>query len=90
MFMDNGQLAAALGYDAISYGRGPLPTRNFIILNRGALAIEQDPVLKISEVRALSPQALREYAATRGVTIPAGARKSEIVSALTDPRVAAQ
>lgn len=85
-FLDEGAFAAALGYDAVAYGSGPLAARNFIILNRTALIVERSPVLKTSQIRALSPKALRQYAGERGVIIPPGARKADIVAALTEPR----
>lgn len=86
VFRDDGLLGAALGYDALAYGQGPLATRNFVIFNRGALVIERTPVLRTADIQRLSPKALREYAASRGVVVPPGARKPEIVAALREPR----
>jgi hypothetical protein len=86
VYFDDGILAAALGHDAIAYGDGPLERRNFVVLNRTALTVERTPVLSTAEIRRLSPKALREHAASRGVAVPPGARKAEIVTALTAPR----
>lgn len=92
MFYDPGQFAAALGYDAIAYGAkgAPLIERNFVILNRSALVIERGPVRRAAELRKMTPRQLREYAEQRGIALPEGARKAEILEAITKPRRAAK
>ncbi|MBX6386792.1 MAG: hypothetical protein IRZ07_28080, partial [Microbispora sp.] len=92
MFYDPGQFAAALGYDAIAYGAkgAPLTERNFVILNRSALVIERGPVRPTAELRKMTPKQLREYAEQRGIALPDGARKAEILEAVTRPRRAAK